>query len=80
LRDGGAASIARWAPGSRARPGGRPRAPIDAPAATEAAALGAGYPSDPLDRMILASSREHGARLVTADARLRAADPAVTVW
>jgi PIN domain nuclease of toxin-antitoxin system len=49
-------------------------------AATEAAALGAGYPSDPFDRMILASSREHGARLVTADTRLRAADPAVTVW
>jgi PIN domain nuclease of toxin-antitoxin system len=49
-----------------------PRRPRSAP--------GYPYPSDPFDRMILASSREQGARLVTADARRRAADPAATVW
>jgi PIN domain nuclease of toxin-antitoxin system len=38
------------------------------------------FPGDPADRLIYATAVEHGARLATADERLRAADPARVVW
>lgn len=38
------------------------------------------FPGDPADRLIYASARAAGAKLVTADRRLRAFDPRGTVW
>lgn len=38
------------------------------------------FPGDPADRIIYATALEHGARLITADARLRSLDPARCVW
>lgn len=41
---------------------------------------GDAFPGDPADRLIYATAVEHDARLATADARLRAADPARVAW
>jgi PIN domain nuclease of toxin-antitoxin system len=55
-------------------------------APTVATALRAGqldpaeFHGDPADRLIYATAVEHDARLITADQRLRDADPARTVW
>lgn len=38
------------------------------------------FPGDPADRLIYATAVERGARLISADERLRAADPARVVW
>lgn len=38
------------------------------------------FPSDPADRLIYATAVEFDAQLATADARLRAADPARVAW
>lgn len=38
------------------------------------------FPGDPADRLIYATAIERGARLVSADEHLRAADPARVVW
>lgn len=38
------------------------------------------FPGDPADRMIYATAVDQGARLITADRRLRAFDPARAVW
>jgi PIN domain nuclease of toxin-antitoxin system len=38
------------------------------------------FPGDPADRLIYATAVERGARLVSADERLRSADPARVVW
>lgn len=38
------------------------------------------FPGDPADRLIYATAVERGARLVTADQRLRDLDPARIVW
>lgn len=38
------------------------------------------FPGDPADRLIYATAVERGARLVSADERLRAADPARVIW
>lgn len=38
------------------------------------------FHGDPADRLIYATAVEHDARLITADQRLRDADPARTVW
>ena len=38
------------------------------------------FPGDPGDRLIYAAARARGAALITADRRLRAYDPAGTVW
>lgn len=40
----------------------------------------AGFHGDPFDRLIYATAVEHDARLVTADGRIREADPARVVW
>jgi PIN domain nuclease of toxin-antitoxin system len=39
-----------------------------------------GFHGDPIDRLIYATAVEHDARLLTADRRLREADPARAVW
>ena len=39
-----------------------------------------GFPGDPADRLILATARDGGARLVTADRALRKYAPADTIW
>lgn len=55
--------------------------PLDHRTAADAALLDdADAPADPADRIILATARRHGARLVTRDERLRHCDPALTVW
>jgi PIN domain nuclease of toxin-antitoxin system len=48
--------------------------------ATEAGALGDDFPGDPVDRIIYATTRQQGARLVTRDRILQRADPRLTVW
>lgn len=59
---------------------------VEAVAPDTAMALRAGsldpqtFPGDPADRLIYATAVERGARLVSADERLLAADPARVVW
>ncbi len=54
---------------------------LDAEVAVTAALLDRRrFPGDPADRMIFASARAVGARLVTKDRRLRAYDETSTVW
>lgn len=48
--------------------------------AREAGALGEGFPGDPVDRIIYATARERGARLVTRNRALRRVDPGLTIW
>lgn len=48
--------------------------------AASAGALGDDFPGDPVDRIICATAREHGARLVTRDRTLRTAAPELTLW
>ena len=48
--------------------------------AAEAGALGPEFPGDPADRIIYATTVEHGTRLVTRDRALQRLDPARTVW
>ena len=38
------------------------------------------FSNDPFDRVIYATARTEGARLVTRDERIRAFDPELTVW
>lgn len=58
----------------------RPIAP-DVPIALRAGSLDPdSFPGDPADRVIYATAVEHGARLATADGRLRAVDPARIAW
>jgi PIN domain nuclease of toxin-antitoxin system len=38
------------------------------------------FPGDPADRLIYATALEHIARVVSADERLRAVDPARVIW
>jgi PIN domain nuclease of toxin-antitoxin system len=47
---------------------------------TDAALLDPEFPSDPVDRVLYATARHVGARLVTRDPALRKADPAGTLW
>ena len=54
--------------------------PLTAPVALAAAMLPEDSPRDPADRLIYATARAQGAALVTKDARLRAFDPAGTIW
>ncbi len=55
--------------------------PLDHRIAVDAAVLdGDDAPQDPADRIILATARLHGGRLVTRDERLRAFEPGRTVW
>lgn len=55
--------------------------PVDGAVAVRAALLPRDeFPGDPVDRLIYATAQEAGARLVTADRRLRGYDPRATVW
>lgn len=54
--------------------------PLEPKVAVDAALLATDLAGDPADRMIYATARDRGARLVTRDARLRAFDPRGTVW
>jgi PIN domain nuclease of toxin-antitoxin system len=45
--------------------------PITAAVAAESARLGRDFPKDPADRIIVATARCHGLRLVTADEHIR---------
>jgi PIN domain nuclease of toxin-antitoxin system len=54
----------------------RPIAPSVAVALRAGSLDPADFPGDPADRLIYATAVEHGARLATADERLRAVDPA----
>ena len=59
---------------------------VQALAPTVSVALRAGsldpeeFHGDPIDRLIYATAVEHDVRLVTADGRLREADPSRVVW
>jgi PIN domain nuclease of toxin-antitoxin system len=48
--------------------------------AAEAGTLGPEFPGDPVDRIIYATTMEHGTRLVTRDRALRQLDRGHTVW
>jgi PIN domain nuclease of toxin-antitoxin system len=48
--------------------------------ALQAASYGADFPGDPADRLIAATAQLLGAKLVTADDRLRAAKVVDTLW
>lgn len=52
--------------------------PLTAEVAVDAAQLR--FAGDPFDRVIYATARAVGARLVTADERIRSFDPEGTVW
>lgn len=72
--------VSRWVQQALARPG-VVALPISPKVALEAALLErAAFVADPADRLIYASARGAGARLVTRDARLREFDPRGTLW
>jgi PIN domain nuclease of toxin-antitoxin system len=55
--------------------------PLTSTIAVRAALLGRdGFTGDPADRVIYATARNAGARLVTRDRSLRAFDPRGTIW
>jgi PIN domain nuclease of toxin-antitoxin system len=54
--------------------------PITAEIALDAALFDKPLPGDPADRLIYATARAHGARLVTRDQQLRRFDRASTLW
>jgi PIN domain nuclease of toxin-antitoxin system len=55
--------------------------PLTSTVAVRAALLGReGFGGDPADRIIYATARNAGARLVTRDRSLRAFDPRGTIW
>jgi PIN domain nuclease of toxin-antitoxin system len=72
--------LARWIRQALARPG-IVALPLSPRIALEAALLEReGFVGDPADRMIYATARDTGARLVTKDDRLRGFDPRGTLW
>lgn len=54
--------------------------PVTAQIAALAGSLDGAMHGDPADRIIAATARVHGARIVTADERLRGLKDVVTVW
>jgi len=58
----------------------RPIAPSVSVALRAGALDDEAFPGDPADRLIYATAVEFDAQLATADARLRAADPARVAW
>ncbi len=54
--------------------------PVTAEIAALAGSFDGAMHGDPADRIIAATARVHGARIVTADARLRELKDVVTVW
>ena len=54
--------------------------PLTPEIAVRSTRLGAGFPGDPADRILVATARELGASLATKDAILRNAEGVRTVW
>lgn len=54
--------------------------PLSAEIAVEAALIVPDFPGDPADRIVYATARAYGARLVTKDAALRHFDGRATLW
>jgi PIN domain nuclease of toxin-antitoxin system len=54
--------------------------PITANIALQAFEIPAGYPNDPVDRIILATAVVHGLTLVTADRAIRESRVIPTIW
>jgi PIN domain nuclease of toxin-antitoxin system len=55
--------------------------PLTAPVATRAALLeDEGFPGDPADRIIYATARAEGSRLLTRDAGIQEFDPRLAIW
>ncbi len=54
--------------------------PLTPEIAVRSTRLGAGFPGDPADRILVATARELGASLVTKDRILRSAEGVRTVW
>jgi PIN domain nuclease of toxin-antitoxin system len=72
--------LARWVRQALAQQGVA-ALPLTPPVALAAALLERErFGGDPADRMIYATAREAGARLITRDARIREFDPRGTLW
>jgi PIN domain nuclease of toxin-antitoxin system len=72
--------IARWVRQALAQPG-VVAVPLTPKVAVDAALLEReGFSGDPADRLIYATARDVGARLVTRDERIRGFDARGTVW
>jgi PIN domain nuclease of toxin-antitoxin system len=72
--------LARWVRQALAQEG-VVALPLTPPVALAAALLEREeFAGDPADRMIYATAREAGARLITRDARIREFDPRGTLW
>ena len=54
--------------------------PLTPEIAVRSTRLGAAFPGDPADRILVATARELGASLVTKDRILRSAEGVRTVW
>jgi PIN domain nuclease of toxin-antitoxin system len=71
--------VGRWVRHALADPRLAVIAP-DAAVALDAALLDDSFPGDPADRLIYATARNAGARLVTRDDRIARFDPARALW
>ena len=70
----------RWIRQALAQPGVL-AIPLTPSAAADAGLLsGDGFPGDPADRMIYATARERGAKLISKDSAIRAFDPRGVLW
>jgi PIN domain nuclease of toxin-antitoxin system len=67
--------VGRALAGERVRP-----LPLTPQIAVDAGLLDDAFPGDPADRILFATARQHGARLLTRDRALREFDPAATLW
>ena len=70
-------SVTAWCERARSALGAS-ALPVDDPVAVEAYSLPGAFHSDPADRILVASARLHGLRLVTADRRILAYRPVQT--
>jgi PIN domain nuclease of toxin-antitoxin system len=68
-----------WVRQALALPGVVP-VPLSPEIAVASAALGAGFPGDPADRILAATALHHRAPLVTRDRRLRSVPSLRTLW
>lgn len=71
--------LGAWLRQALARPG-LLAVPVSPQIALAAALLEDPFPADPADRLIYATARDRGARLITKDDALRSFDPRGTAW
>jgi PIN domain nuclease of toxin-antitoxin system len=72
--------VRRWVEQALTRPG-LEAIPLSPRVAVDAALLEReGFAPDPADRLIYATARHRGARLITRDAAIREFDPRGTIW